>query len=85
VEFETFSVGQFLNGWRKSVPSRRPSEGEATLAEFQPCSWLLVAEAAGKGYVTRFQILPLIIYFNWWSYALQISYAVWYRGVLVHA
>ena len=46
--FETFSVWEFLNGWRKIVPSGRPSEREAALAEFQPCSWLLVAEAAGR-------------------------------------
>ena len=46
--FETFSVRQFLNEWRKSVPDRRSSEREAALADvFQPCSWLLVAEAAG--------------------------------------
>jgi len=47
VTFKTFSVRQFLNGRRKNVPSRWPSEREAALAEFQPCSWLFVAEAAG--------------------------------------
>ena len=27
---------QFLNGWRKTDPSRRPNEPTMTIAEFQP-------------------------------------------------
>ena len=42
--FKTFGVRQLLNRWRKTVPSRRTSKGEATLAEFQPRSRLLVID-----------------------------------------
>jgi len=45
--FKTFSVKQFWNGWRKTVPSRWCSKGKATLAKFQSCSQLLVVETAG--------------------------------------
>jgi len=40
-----------------------------------------MGEAMDFSLVMLTRILPQSLLFNWWSYALQISCAIWHRGV----